>query len=236
MYILVDYNNVHDVDRRHGLKFVVDRILAEIPPAFLAKHRRLTIRLYDGWYDARQHTQHANTILASINNVFPYIWHPSSTVPLHKILINVELAKGLYAEPGKWLIHTFRPRSGQSNVACRDAPAAGCKAATCALAGMHRFFQTQQCPDNQCQVTPADFLVRNEQKLVDTLLATDLLTLHTRGDQEVAVVSSDDDFWPPIRFVVLNGMTVLHVHTSNNNNPHRSYTDGLPPQYIRLSL
>ena len=64
-------------------------------------------------------------------------------------------------------------------------------------------------------------LVRDEQKLVDSMLVVDLVHFSETVTEPLVVVSADDDLWPGIRFALLRGASVIHVvprhgHTGRN--------------------
>ena len=71
-----------------------------------------------------------------------------------------------------------------------------------------------------------DVLQKWEQKLVDTMLVSDLIFLATRGERDLVVVSSDDDIWPGIRTALQLGARVTQVHTGGRETP-ADYTRGV---------
>lgn len=86
-------------------------------------------------------------------------------------------------------------------------------------------------------MTTEDLIVRNEQKLVDSMMATDLMSLHLSSQEELVVVSSDDDLWPSLRLLLHRGHTIYHVHTKPNRPTPTFYTQRVPArQYIQLHL
>jgi uncharacterized LabA/DUF88 family protein len=81
--------------------------------------------------------------------------------------------------------------------------------------------------------------VKDEQKLIDTMLVADLVYLATSNRQEcrVAVVSSDDDMLPGIRTAVNAGARVFQIHTAANYLTEQSYVRGLSStQYTQGAL
>jgi uncharacterized LabA/DUF88 family protein len=85
-------------------------------------------------------------------------------------------------------------------------------------------------------VLAEQLIYKSEQKLVDTMLAADLIYLCLQRDRKVAVVSSDDDMWPAIKTVLNLGMTVLHVHTSAGRRTPQFYTRGGLPTYVEMNI
>ena len=47
--------------------------------------------------------------------------------------------------------------------------------------------------------------------MVDTMMVADIIHIANRGDESVAVVTSDDDVWPGILSAMIIGTRVLHV-------------------------
>ena len=110
-------------------------------------------------------------------------------------------------------------------------------AAACPLADMESFISRRRCPNSPCPLKPSDLLVRNEQKLVDTMMAADLFSLHLSGSADAVVVSSDDDLLPVIRLLVSRGVNVVHLLTRPPNAALPHYVVGLDRrQYVPLQM
>lgn len=79
-----------------------------------------------------------------------------------------------------------------------------------------RITQATACAVAGCGSTVGDVLVRDEQKMVDTLLVADI-ALHTfaTGASDLVVVSSDIDMWPGVLLAVQAGCHVTHIHTKS---------------------
>lgn len=78
-------------------------------------------------------------------------------------------------------------------------------------------------------------LERQRQKLVDTMLAVDLLYLGTVSDEPIAIVTSDDDLMPPIIQAVYNGAKVLHLHTIAGRSTPAHYAPTQTNLYIEVT-
>ncbi len=87
-----------------------------------------------------------------------------------------------------------------------------------------------------CGVTGEAALSKWEQKLVDTLLVTDLLHLAHTSAEPVAVVSTDDDMWPGIRLALLKGVQVVHIHPVPGRGTPTHYIVSLPTGYSQVTL
>jgi hypothetical protein len=236
MEVLVDYNNLPRLDRSRGLIYVVDKIITSLGFAHLQSETRLSFRLYDGWYINRTPTRRAQAVSAELLSHFPVTRTVSDGAKTVTIIVNVELAYSLKIDPANHLWHTFRLRGYPRDLACHHPPSIGCTESACPLLPMHSLLTAQKCPSPGCGVIPDQLLYKNEQKLVDTMLAADLMFLHLQKEPKVALVSSDDDMWPAIKTVLDLGMTLIHVHTLSGHRTPAFYSRGPRPSYTELSL
>lgn len=69
------------------------------------------------------------------------------------------------------------------------------------------------CPTPKCTVELDKVLLRAEQKLVDTMLVTDLIHYSMHQKETIVVVTSDDDVWPGIHSAIVHGANIHHVQT-----------------------
>ena len=224
------------VVRNRGVTFVVDRILAALGYQHLHTSSHIQFRLYDGCYDNRTPTRRAQQVSAELLANFPLTRTVTNGSTPVTFVVNAELAYSLRIDPSTHLWHTFRQRGYPTDMVCRHPTTAGCTNSPCALASMHSFFHNQACPTSGCAVVPDLLIFRNEQKLVDTMLAADLFFLHLQKASRVAVVSSDDNMWPAIKTVLDLGMTVLHVHTLPGRTTPLIYSRGPRPSYTEMNL
>ncbi len=237
MDILVDYNNVLDVHRRKGVRYVAERILHAIGPHRLTGRKRVSFRLYDGWYELQSPTRVAQQVSADVQANTPHTTTIADGTQRATVLVNIELAYSLRSEPTMHLWHTFRPKTPQSNLSCTDPRILGCRIPHCPLLPAQAFIAQQRCPENGCALTPNDLFVRNEQKLVDTMIAADLFSLFMTAAPSVVLVSSDDDHLPIIRMLARTGMTVFHVLTRPPHPSIRLYLQDLDPsKYIQAQM
>ena len=92
------------------------------------------------------------------------------------------------------------------------------------------------CPADDCAVAPQTVLIREEQKLVDSMLVIDLVHLAQTTTEPLVVVSADDDLWPGIRFVLLHGAHVIHVIPSRGQEVTDTYRSLATPRYTRVVM
>ena len=236
MDVLVDYYNLSQQHRRRGIVHVVDRIISVIVhDLLLATERRIDVRLYGGWYEDRIPTKDAQTIAATLSSHFPKMI--LSRHDRKRVIVNAELAYSLKCDPEHHLWYTLRPRIPPRNLVFVDPATAGCgHIDRCPLRPGYEFFVTGRCPEQDCVVRPPLVIRRREQKLVDTMLAADVL-FNTRSDERrIAVVSSDDDLWPVIRMALQCGLYVVHVHTERGRITRAEYVHGKQAGYVQINI
>ena len=229
LHILVDFDNVPVMTRQKGVDHVLHTTLDTAAGVLGASMpRRVTVRLYGGWYDGLRLTRKAQELVRSRYFASHVPRCPTGFAASDTVLIKAELARTLLSQAGD------RSASPFPNT-CRTRPVSTvgfrakfpdhtrCDIQPCFLAELGEFFRTGQCPISQNHPDITGCVVRDEQKLVDVLLATDLLHLARCGGSAV-LVSSDDDMWPAIIQAVPDLSAFVHVHTQ----------DGEHGQYERL--
>ena len=236
MIVLVDYNNVLEVEIRRGVVYVIDRILSVFDPGHLRHYRRISFRLYDGWYEMQSPTRQAQQIGADVQSAFPGTRTLVDKTGKFSLLVNVELAYSLRCDPAVHMWHTYRPRNTVGNLTCRQPHSVGCTAPQCVLSPIQALFASGQCPSPGCTVTLKDIFTRNEQKMVDSMIVSDMFFSHLNSHAELAVVSSDDDLWPGIRMLLSRGMKVFHIHTHPSGKTRNFYTRGVGSDYVQLHM
>ncbi|WP_302152000.1 NYN domain-containing protein [uncultured Alistipes sp.] len=226
MMVFLDYDNLEYSTRVKGLHYVAEKIIALVDPS-CAKDKRITIRLYGGWYENETITKRAQDLETEIENEFPctLLMSDNST----KIIVNCLLAYSMLADPQFHLLHTFRSKSITYGIKAYPIEKHGCMDQECPLPIIYDFIEHQKCP--KCgKVKLKDFLYKKEQKLVDSMLIADMLHIANR-EKYICIVSSDDDFWPGIRSVVACGCTLIHIK-EKLSTASSLYTKGLDSHYI----
>lgn len=236
MHILVDYDNVHELLRHRGLPYIAQQVADAVGASVIARLPRLRMRLYGGWLESRVATKRAQAVAAEAANG-PFVVSVTGDKTVHRSLVAVELAWGPVDEPKIYFSHTFRKRSVNENVRSLAVPYPGCRnVVSCPIGDLERFLKNRQCSMSACNVAPKDVLVRDEQKLVDTMLVTDLLALSRGGATEVAVVSTDDDMWPGVRLALTWGVRVFHIHPVPGRSTPSHLLVSLPGGYSQATL
>lgn len=228
MDVLVDYYNIPEQERRKGVPYVVDRIMATMVPNHVDdRHRRVDIRLYGGWYEERSLTRDAQQIERALSG--PIRLPVDSR---RSLIVHVELAYSMRCDPSHHLWRTLRSKAAPRGLEFRDPTDAGCRHPdSCPLRPGYDFFVSGNCPERGCRITRRLVVRRREQKLVDAMLAADVFfNVHSDAHQ-VAVVSSDDDMWPVINTALQFGVGVIHVQTTTRGSRQDEHAKG--SDYLR---
>ncbi len=234
MDVLVDYYNIPRQESRKGITYVVDRIMSAIVPSYLdERDRRVDIRLYGGWYEEKAPTRDAQHLQAELSGPLRLPIHGDR----HSIMVSVELAYSMRCDPSYHLWRTLRQKQAPRDLMFIDPTDAGCRHPNwCPLRPSYDFFTQGKCLEADCPVTNPLVVRRREQKLVDTMLAADVLfNVHMKAHQ-VAVVSSDDDMWPIINTALQFGVNVVHVQTIPRSTGSSDYLRKTSADYVELSL
>jgi hypothetical protein len=233
MNVLVDYDNLPHSVRARGLVYVAERIVQAALVAGPLSGSRTRFRLYGGWYEGNTLTRRAQTLATEALADFPRIITLGAAAPL--VNAEVELAYSLEIDPSRHLLSTYR-KQAPAATGCRPPADAGCSRTPCPLVAMHHFLASDTCPEPHCLIEPNHLLFRPQQKLVDTMLAMDVIYLAQHDATSLCIVSSDDDLWPALRTGVLYGKRIIHAHTLPGRVTPGHYSAGCGPLYVQTSL
>jgi len=235
MYVLIDWDNIEDSLRRQGPRYISDRIwgvLQKSMPHHVRDKDRLNVRLYGGWYGPTTLTPYGTEMAAKVQSDFPFVLRNSAQQS--RVTINCELAHALLCLPKQTLTHTFRTRS-RPRITCKHPTTVGCAETHCPTAIVHQFFSSGACSASQCSLRLEEFLTGNEQKLVDTMLVSDIIHLAVSREPCISVVSSDDDLWPGMLMAMDQGSQVLQLCTKYPST-YRLYHGMLSGRYSHSRL
>jgi hypothetical protein len=236
MYVLVDHNNVRLADRRRGPIYLVDRILDALTPNRLTGVSHVRVRLYDGWYNQQTLTRLAQDVSTAVQASTPRTKNFTDGESTISVVVGTELAYGLLCAPADRIWHTFRPNVHAGDIVFHHPGKAGCNNPLCPLVAASEFLRNSRCPMAGCRITPEALVHRMEQKLVDAMIAADLLTCYHQGSRSVVVVTSDDDLWPSIKCSLRFGMQIIHVHTIPGRRTPSMYCKNAGTGYVQLQL
>lgn len=215
----IDYDNLEDSTKRNGVVEIVTRVIKNIDLADVDNFNRLVVRWYGGWYDEKGNlTKSAQSLAAEFDHDFPRIMFELDGSNQKKIFnCQVELAFSLLEIPGDVLHSTYRQKVVNRSVKCSSSEKIGCLNEKCLADFISKTIKSKKCTFENCDRPVDQFLNRDEQKMVDTMLACDLIFANTSFDYLV-LVSSDDDFVPILKTILNKNKKFLHLETKPSVN------------------
>jgi hypothetical protein len=209
-FVLVDYDNLPQrlvTPSLVSLATAIDTAVCRVIPGTT----EMNIRLYGGWYATNGLSRKGTLLAQEISANFPIIRSGSGGGTRRHI--HCSIAASLVAAHALVLHATLRTRRGVRKVRCPTHPANCADPSTCTV-GAVLGWATGQCPNPTCTITSRDAFLFDEQKLVDTLLCCDLITLtQSNTPQSVILLSEDDDFIPALLLGGLRSNYVWHLRT-----------------------
>lgn len=214
LLVLVDYDNV---DRSHKVAGPVDMakmFVTLLPNAIVARHQGVTVRLYGGWRNNGTLTNFAQNLVPDIHRRSPAVVVISNSGVSQNVQLRVELAQGPIGSSTS-LENTYVRNRGLRNFRSCSEPRPACaNPSSCSLQMFADLTHATPCGNPGCNSKLADVFVRDEQKMVDTLIVADIAhqALSAKAT-DVVVVSSDTDMWPGVLLALRAGCAVTHIHT-----------------------
>lgn len=213
MNILIDYYNLNNDLKNMPFKSFCEDLFKKIPFNNLEFERNISIRLYGGWFEQRVITRRAQELAIEIEKAFPDIFSDLSNEK--KFIVNTELAYSLICNPNNHLFYTYRTRGVYYGLKVKSSSDLECLEPNCPFDVFHNIFRNNKCSVCKKPNIQSHFY-RSEQKLVDTMLSSDLIFLSLQKSP-IIIVSSDDDFWPAILTGVSIGGQIIHIETKDHN-------------------
>lgn len=234
LLVLVDYDNV---DRSHtvaGPVGLAKMLVTLLPSSIVARHQGVTVRLYGGWRSNGTLTNFAQNLVPDIHSQSPTVVAITNSGVSQSVRLTVELAQGPIGSSTS-LEQTYVKNRGLRNFRSRSAPLPDCaNPLSCGLQLFSGLTHATQCGNSGCNSKLADVFVRDEQKMVDTLIVADIAhqALAVKAT-DVVVVSSDTDMWPGVLLALRAGCAVIHIHTKRGLRTQRHLMNTLGGQLSR---
>lgn len=215
--IFVDYDNLTESQQLNGLNMLISSVFLKMSDILNNNQYECTVRLYGGWFEAASLTQVAQDIVAEIQNNFPTIIRIPTQSGAAKIKVVAELAEALMQDPSISFVSTYRRKENVPNVRFDKSIVTTCTDTSCPIPSAQKLIKSGFCPVQQCASSSSKLVYKGEQKLVDTMLACDLLYSSVLRTWLNILISSDDDFVPPLNIMHLNGAQygaqIYRIHT-----------------------
>lgn len=230
LYVLVDYDNIPRSLLAPGPVALGTAICSRLPKNVVDQEQQVTVRLYGGWRSGAQSTRAAQQLTQKIASDSPtYISRPGASKSDPPVRLVVEMATSAIGASTPFentfakerTLRSFRPRSPS------DAPCTS--PLSCGLSFLSNLAHDTACGVAGCSARAQEMLVRDEQKMVDTLMVADMaqLALLDRA-RELVVVTSDTDIWPGVLLAIKAGCAVTQVHATPNIQTPNALVSMLP--------
>ena len=214
--LFIDYDNLQPNQKVEGILDIATKILIQSGIPSHIKRANCHIRIYGGWFEGSVITRNGEELAVEIQSDFPKIIRiPTMNNEYIKINTSAELAVSLLQDPSYHLFNTFRRKGRPKNIRVVKSDDIDCSETECLLPLLRNLFKKGKCPKGSCN--NREIIYRSEQKIVDTMLTCDLMFSADTGGTSIILVSSDDDFLPPLRSIVLRGVEAIRVHPKRNN-------------------
>jgi hypothetical protein len=214
----VDLDNWHDAHSDRPIEVTLREVIAEVTGRLLEVAPGtsfVSIRIYGGWTESGAMSQDASAIAAQLPTVDPF------PIPSYGRLVHgeVHLATTLSMCPTVELGDLCRTRQGPPRIRLANRPRPlGCiEPQSCAAKSLQKFTErgSRQCPTETCEVTAGVAFLTRQQKMVDTLMACDLLDFaHDPDVVAISVVTADTDLMPPLLQALALRRQPIVLHTN----------------------
>lgn len=213
LQVFVDFDNVENGLKSAGPVALAKTILTLIPAPMLSRHDEAAVRLYGGWRCGGNLTNSAQRLVPDLRASSPTAFPLVIAGVTHNLRLIVELADKPLGQ-SMVLSETYVKDRTLRKFRARQKPWDACANGQCGFQKYAGSASSDVCPSPQCSVKLLDIFVRDEQKMVDTLMVADIAraALVDRS-QDIVIVSSDTDMWPGLLLAMNAGCHVTHVHT-----------------------
>ena len=207
--VLIDYYNLPNRLTGGGPTALWNLLRPAITRVLGQNERSISIRLYGGWYDEKGLTRDGDQLIRDIGQGFPLVIKRTSGLQR----IQCEIASSLLIRPNELFPATVRTRNGLRRGTIARRPRACNNLNSCSISTVRHWLRGQ-CPEHACPVTSENVFRRREQKLVDSLISCDLITIaHSSPQSPALIVTEDDDLVPSMLLALHLGGLVYHVRT-----------------------
>ena len=216
---VVDFDNVlgdyFDVSNYELLISSVNGIIQEI--AKFSDGEFYIVRLYGGWYSSGILTKRASDIAQNLGTGTFFPKRRGDKIYRGR----VELAVSLNSIPNAIWPDTYTRRKGLSHIRIENEILdQHCiqDRNLCPAHTLRKFTKTKNkmCPVEGCSALNHKAFVVGEQKMVDTMIATDIIDFAvSREVSKVCVFSDDTDLLPPVLYTSMNHPSKIELFIIN---------------------
>lgn len=200
--VIVDFDNFFPKNMKDYSEVEINAFFINIVDMILKQYNNISfvnIRLYGGWYKGVSFTQKASllsSMLAHVN-VFPVI------VGNKKVDGNLDMVHSLYGLDGYIWHDTFREKAGLQKFridSTKMGDLCSLNENSCAVKILDKFIRKQKmCHNAGCTMVQQNVFIRREQKMIDTMMACDIIAYGEEDNiSAIFIVSDDVDIFPSI--------------------------------------
>lgn len=238
LYILVDYSNA--VKEASSLEPSLDYFIRSLLPHWQNANievRECIVRLYDGWDEQTRIvdaatgdvtlqsclSRNAQEVARVVNRCYPKRFQG--------ITVYVEMARSILAATRMVLPFTLRKKQEFHRLELARKEQFCCESSRNHYEYLSEYVKKRRC----CHCKKKDpILYITEQKLVDTMIVSDMLFLKDKTNF-IAVASDDDDMLPGVIQFVMSGGTVCHIRKRSDQLSYLKYCDIFRSTYVDFS-
>ena len=239
--VFVDYDNVQAAHTSAGAMNLARMIVSLLPTSVLVQYAAVAVRLYGGWRSSGKLTRLAQRLIPDIRQGSPGVItanHEGANVSLRLIVELADKPIGTTSPLEETLVYERDLRKFRT----KALPWQHCaNVGSCGFGVFLSVGHASACGDRNCTMKLGDVLVRDEQKMVDTLIVADMAQcVHIAKASDIVVVSSDTDMWPGVLLALRAGCSVIHVHTKHGwrtqGHLMRTIANQLGRSYRQISI
>lgn len=237
--VIVDYNNVFTADQcsETDIEFTFSSVVETILKEF-NEIDTLIIRIYAGWYQEDQITARGSDIMTKLGRVNPF----PSVFAGRAIRGDIEIVDQINGVDFLWH-NTYREKTGPRLVVNRNVERTNCSnnKQNCPVEILIKFTKSRNriCNVPGCTIQNQQVFIQYGQKMVDTMMACDILTYGEEEDTGCIFVLTDDvDLFPSMTLCRCKFPNVV-IRVGTRNNWHvqecNNLSDSFNIQFFLLS-
>lgn len=229
--VLIDFDNYFKkpitlysiTEFEYELKIILDTVIKSLTNN---TYYNLTIRLYSGWLENATYTRKTSDTLQKIAGIdlFPLFAEEN-------IVINgrIEIAVSLYEIPQYIFGHTYREKKGIPRIRInREVMGEICdnNKEHCPGHILSSFTRKKNriCSVDGCPTNHNELFFLREQKMVDTMIACDIITFcENNSINALFLVSDDTDHIPALITGSNKNINIKNIHLYIRNNQNEEY-------------
>lgn len=238
--VLVDFDNVEAIHRRPGPVNLSKMLISLLPSSLVSRYSAVTVRLYGGWRVDAVRTRLAQALVPDLQLNSPCMISVGKFGSAIAIRMRVELADGPIASR-IILEGTFARDRSVRKFSVRNSWPECANSNACGMIQFRSVSHATSCSQTNCNSALKDILVRDEQKMVDTLMVADMAhQAFIENAKDIVLVSSDTDLWPGILLSLRAGCGVTQIHTKTGGRTQNRLLSTLvgpmKNNYLQLSV